>query len=75
MTEIDIKESVDEGEGIAPNVEVLEEIPEDGYIEENIDADGELDVEPDLLDDNIELDFEPEDDIIFEEDGLGDLDL
>ncbi|ADZ85240.1 DNA-directed RNA polymerase subunit beta [Cellulosilyticum lentocellum] len=75
MTEIDIKESVDEGEGIAPNVEVLEEIPEDGYIEENIDADGELDVEPDLFDDNIELDFEPEDDIIFEEDGLGDLDL
>ena len=75
MTEIDIKESVDEGEGIAPNVEVLEEIPEDGYIEENIDIDGELEVEPDLFDDNIELDFEPEDDIIFEEDGLGDLDL
>ena len=75
MTEVDIKESVEEGEGIAPNVEVLEEVPEDGYLEENLDIEGELDAEPDLFDDSIELDFEPEDDIIFEDDGLGDLDL
>ena len=76
MTEIDIKESTEDGEGIAPNVEVLEEVPEDGYLEENIDTEGEIDVEPDFDDDdNIELDFEPEDDIIFDEDGLGDLDL
>ena len=74
MDEVDIKESVEEGEGIAPNVEVLEDVPlEDGYIEENLE-DG--DEEPDLFeDDNIDLDFEPEDDIVFEDDGLGDLDL
>ena len=75
MTEIDIKESVEEGEGIAPNVEVLDEVPEDGYLEENLDLESDLDAEPDLFDDSIELDFEPEDDIIFEDDGLGDLDL
>ena len=75
MTEIDIKETTEEGEGIAPNIEVLEEgALEDGYIEENID-DSDVDAEPDLYDDNIELDFEPEDDIIFEDDSLGDLDL
>ena len=74
MGEIDIKESVEEGEGIAPNIEVLEDVPlEDGYIEENLE---ESDVEPDLFeDDTIDLDFEPEDDIVFEDDGLGDLDL
>ncbi len=84
MNEVDIKECVDEGEGIAPNIEVLDDIPlEDGYIEENIDPDAEIDIEidaeidpePDLYDDSIELEFEPEDDIIFEDDGLGDLDL
>ncbi|MBE6022532.1 MAG: DNA-directed RNA polymerase subunit beta [Cellulosilyticum sp.] len=71
--EVDIKESVEEGEGIAPEaVEVLEDVPlEDGYIEE-IPEEGESD--PDLYDDvNIELDFEP-DDIFIEDDGL-DLDL
>ncbi len=74
MDEVDIKESVEEGEGIAPDVEVPEDIPlEDGYIEENLE---EGDAEPDLYDDeNIDLDFEPEDDMIFEDDGLGDLDL
>ena len=74
MDEVDIKESVEEGEGIAPNVEVPEDIPlEDGYMEENLE---EGDAEPDLYDDeNIDLDFEPEDDMIFEDDGLGDLDL
>ncbi len=74
MDEIDIKESVEEGEGIAPTVEILEDVPlEDGYIEENLE---EIDAEPDLFeDDTIDLDFEPEDDIVFEDDGLGDLDL
>ena len=74
MDEVDIKESVEEGEGIAPNIEVPEDIPlEDGYMEENLE---EGDAEPDLYDDeNIDLDFEPEDDMIFEDDGLGDLDL
>ena len=74
MDEIDIKESVEEGEGIAPNIEVLEDVPlEDGYIEENLE---EGDAEPDLFeDDSIDLDFEPEDDIVFVDDGLADLDL
>ena len=75
MTEVDIKETTEDGEGIAPNVEVLEESAlDDGYIEENID-DSDAEAEPDLFDDNIELDFEPEDDMIFEDDSLGDLDL
>ena len=73
MSEVDIKESVEEGEGIAPNIEVLEETPlEDGYIEENIE---ESESDSELYDDeNIELDFEP-DDMFIEDDGLGDLDL
>ena len=73
--EVDIKESVEEGEGIAPvDVEVLEDVPlEDGYIEENPE-DG--DTESDLYDDeNIDLDFEPDDDMFIADDGLGDLDL
>ena len=71
--EVDIKENVDEGEGIAPNVEVLEDVPEDGYIEETPE---EGDNDPDLYDDeNIDLDFEPDDDMFIEDDGLGDLDL
>ena len=72
-TEVDIKESVEEGEGIAPAPEeVLEDVPlEDGYIEENAE-----DGDSDLFDDeNIELDFEPDDDMFIEDDGLGDLDL
>ena len=72
-TEVDIKESDEEGEGIAPAPEeVLEDVPlEDGYIEENPE-----DGDSDLYDDeNIELDFEPDDDMFIEDDGLGDLDL
>ena len=72
-TEVDIKESVEEGEGIAPAPEeVLEDVPlEDGYIEENPE-----DGDSDLFDEeNIELEFEPDDDMFIEDDGLGDLDL
>ena len=81
MTEVDIKESIEDGNGIIADTaiqdaeEVVEEVPEEGYMEEILDGESDLEVEPDLFDDNIELDFEPEDDIIFDEDGLGDLDL
>ena len=72
--EVDIKESVEEGEGIAPEtIEVVEDVPlEDGYMEETPE-DG--DAESDLYDDdNIDLDFEPDEDMFIEDDGLG-LDL
>ena len=78
MSEVDIKESVDDGNGIVVDTamqEVIEEVPEEGYMEEVLEGESDLEVEPDLFEDNIELDFEPEDDIIFDEDGLGDLDL
>lgn len=72
MKEIDIKETVDEGEFTNVNVEGLEDIPvADDYIEEV----AEIDPDADLFDDTIELDFEPEDDIVFEDDSLDDLDL
>lgn len=72
MKEIDIKETVDEGDLLNISVEGLEDIPvAEDYIEEVLD----LDPEVDLFDDTIELDFEPEDDIVFEEDSLDDLDL
>jgi len=72
MKEVDIKETVDDGELLNINVERIEEIPvADDYVE---DA-AELDPEADLFDDTIELDFEPEEDIVFEDDALEDLDL
>jgi DNA-directed RNA polymerase subunit beta len=72
MREIDIKETVDEGDLIPIAAEILEEVVvEDEYIEDV----QELDQDPDLFDDGIELDFEPEDDIVFEDDTLDDLDL
>ena len=71
--EVDIKENVEEGEGIAPNVEVQDDPNlEDGYIEENVE---DADAESELYDDeDIDLDFEP-DDMILDNDGLDDLDL
>ena len=72
--EVDIKESVEEGEGIAPEtIEVVEDVPlEDGYMEETPeDGDNDSDL---YDDDNIDLDFEPDEDMFIEDDGLG-LDL
>ena len=71
--EVDIKENVEEGEGIAPNIEVQDDVNlEDGYSEENLE-DGEAESEL-YEDEDIDLDFEP-DDMILDNDGLDDLDL
>ena len=54
-------------------ISAIKKMVEDGYIEENPE-DG--DTESDLYDDeNIDLDFEPDDDMFIADDGLGDLDL
>lgn len=80
MGEVEIKESVDDGQAININVEDLQDIPVQDDIEGEIleiESDSEIDpeLEPDLFEETIELDFEPEDDIIFEDEALDDLDL
>ena len=78
MTELQIKESVEEGEGIAVNMEGVEDVPQNPeFIDEDIELTETdlLDVDATLEEETLEFDFD--EDVVEDlfEDSLDDLDL
>ncbi len=71
LNEVDIKESIEDGQSINVNTEGLEDVP----VVDDYEVELDTEVDPDLFEESIELDFEPEDDILFSADSIDDLDL
>ncbi len=71
LNEVDIKERIEDGQSINVNTEGLEDVP----VVDDYEVELDTEVDPDLFEESIELDFEPEDDILFSADSIDDLDL